>query len=227
MSRELPADTSLDSAFQSLQKTAVLLSEELERDITALGETPLSAVEQKELRQKIVDGLVRWAINMMGKDSEAYLEQARANFADMLKLGVVDGNLSFREALSEAVFIVPQSLQRESVHHSRWAYLYEQYISIRHAVENVTEKTKRASSVHKFALREILPGISDQRIQKFAEMKASDIALDYTIWKFKLAIGRESLQKYFSQLHHPNGLKPTMTKSLFKALGKLPPPSLK
>jgi hypothetical protein len=148
------------------------------------------------LQEEFMNGLAVWAIGKMGDHVAKYVDEGCENFLSLYRVALMVG-YSPLKALEEAWFLFPLRRNKQQVHPARWFDAWVLYSDIRGPLEDIKNKRWRNHSSLKMALKEKLPGITTSQAEKWAPLKASDIALKYVCYKFRLPVDIEAVQKYF------------------------------
>jgi hypothetical protein len=220
--QEFSYEETLDKLFTAATRIIEKLADNARKLMDLAENEPVPEEWAREVRQAIASGLTDWAVRRMGTDIDRFLDEGVRNYLDMFWLASTYSYRDkpwgrgerFAEGLRNARFFIPLKFTRAAVHPREWPALWSHYRNVLETVQKLQSKKKRTRGNYLLALRETLPGIPDKQIDKFSLMKASDIAAEYTCWKFKLAAGPEALKEYFRVFHTQYGYMDFVLKRL-------------
>jgi len=174
------------------------------------------------IESKFELAIFTWAIAKMGKDRDKYIKLAWEDFLTNLALSglfeVWDSG-KFFPFVEEIPIIIPRNLNKKEIipfaEHDP-SQVQSEYNRILAELSKIKKKKWNNSAALLMSLKDKLPGLPEARLKKCVERKASDIALDYIAWKYKLSVGTESVKKRLALAKNPKKVFENMKKDLFK-----------
>jgi len=141
--------------------------------------------------------LLLWARQKMGVYFGKYLDQANRNFLTLVYMAVTIRGQDLTTALKQTPYSIPLKLahQKQTVPFdlSTFIQIKREYDRLLPAIQTIKGKTRHHSAAQKVSLAEELK-ISDKKtLERYLEMKASDIVLDRLRSKHKLTVFRSHL----------------------------------
>jgi hypothetical protein len=209
-SRDSESEKTLALLFSATDRIANALEADA-RKLGSLGQQEVFPEHRgRELREKIVSGMVGWAVRRMGADLEQYLDEGVKNFLDHFILNHAHfdpgGRIHYErfwEPFERTNFYIPLKPGRRIVHHSLWPKAWEIYKDALPVLKQIKEKGRKA---YLMAIKENFHGVPDDEAEKMWRMKKdSDRAAEYARWKLKLPVGVEALKEYFQVFHQHYG----------------------
>jgi len=175
---------------------------------------------EKVLMDKFEDALMMWAIEKMGEDFEKYVGRGlELFFTGVMIKQVADGvytpegklipkpKLSFLNSVRRSPLRFPVRLSKQAgFPFDKFPQLKKEYENILLRTRKIKKKRWRNPIAMTLRFKEILPGIDEARLWKYPSMKASQIAYDYLLWKYKLPLRGEAMKKYLNLKRIPQGL---------------------
>jgi hypothetical protein len=151
----------------------------------------------------------------MGPQYQDYLDIALKDFYTVLTICMTVNPTLDPVAIACAVpFRIPDSLPKgwaSTPRTDRQGFLHPQemlatYRTVLAVASMIKRRRWRNPTAATLTLTEQLPGISRQRAAKYSSMKASNIALDYTAWKYGLRVTGEAVKRYLRPARNPRKL---------------------
>lgn len=175
------------------------------------------------LMRQYEEAMITWAIVKMGKDRVRLFELAWEDFLANLLLNhdlleaLESGTLWTR--LEKAHFTIPKTVKRrtkypeafEKVNPDQFLEQYENVLSI---VAPIKRKRYRNDAALRLALKSHLVGFPEGQLKKYYKLNASDLALEYVAWKFKIQLGRESVKKLVGLARDPRKILQKVAKDV-------------
>ena len=160
-----------------------------------------------------------WAFQKMGVDLIKYLDQANRNFWTLVYLAVTVHGKDLITALKQTPYDFPlKPTQKQPITFDPFKFK-EKYDRLLPTVQNAKSKTRHDSRAQRMALADAL-GITDkEKIERYLEMKASDIALDHLRSKHKLTVDIETIHKHLSLVRHPMKMEQRIIETIAKEVG--------
>lgn len=182
-------------------------------------------IEESEIvrinpRVLLNESLANWARHRMGKDFKRYMDEAIKNFLFIVAVRAIWLEEKPSNIVSNAYLPIPQRLGKRNLRspadpfsHMTVYRLMNCYEDILPNVRDIKKKRWRNPVAQAMCYKENLPGISTERANKYCAMKASEIAMDYAQWKYKLGISPDAVKKWLSIVRN--------RKASFKILAKI------
>jgi hypothetical protein len=180
----------------------------------AVRPTPESIMEEK--RDK---ALQLWALRKMGRDREKYIAQAERIFLALLYLTVTVAKKDFITALKETPYALPLKPTEKQPFPFDLLQFKKEYDQLHPKVHDAKNKTRHNPVAQKMALAEALGITNKKTIEKYLEMKASDIVLDHLRSKHGWTIDIEMIQKNLSLVRHPKKIVEYFAKTFARQAG--------
>jgi len=204
-----PEDEKIISTFTNCADRLIKELEPYARKHGAVGKTELFPESRvRVLREKFVSGVFNWAVRQMKGNTKRLLEEGTRNYLDHVEVLIANplrdkprDRDTFWEAFEKAEIFIPSRPSRRKVHHKEWPTLWREYIKTVDRLQSIEKKKWRNPAARKLTFKAKLPGLTDNEIEELLSLrKASDRAIAYVKFKFKLDVDIEALQKYFRPL---------------------------
>lgn len=228
--------TNQDQAVAKIQDALILIANYLKQQ-DAQGPLILKLIP----KQKIDEGLICWALLRMGKDFLRYIELGLDLFLLELVAYTIANGGDVARAVAKSTFVIPLHVKNNTTLPFRFQKVeggvyptifglldlpkaLDEYQSVLERIKNIRKQSFRNPAAHLLALKDILPGVPDDRVKKYPSMKASDIACDYLNIRYGLSVNRESIKKSLKLAREP---VKTFLQTIAKALVRSREPARK
>jgi hypothetical protein len=180
----------------------------------------LSAQIETIMGNKLEKALLLWAFHQMGRHFKKYLDQAHRNFWTLVYLDVMLNKKDLISALKEAPYAFPLKPTPKQPSAFDAFQFQKEYDQLLPKVQDAKNKTRHVPTAQKMALAQALGITNKKTIEKYLEMKASDIALDHLRSKHGVwTINIEMIQKHLSLVRHPEKMEKQLIKTIAKEAG--------
>jgi len=149
------------------------------------------------LNVKRDEAIVKWTIRKMGVDYfRRYVFPVEKRFLMVALLYTIKNNCDFLTAIRQVPYDIPNRTNKKVFRFDSHKML-DEYQGCLSKITRIKKRDWNSIAARLVAIKHALPGITDKTIKKYDSMpKASDVALDFIKWKYKLEVTREAVKKH-------------------------------